>query len=162
MAEIGLTLSQPGAAFEEEACRVLRLLWTEETASFAGRYYQLADARPAIRPVQRPHPPLWIGGSGDRTLRIAARYADGWSYTGPPELFAETVRRLRGACAQVGRDPATLRVSAQFFLRDRPAAAVRADAEAYMQAGADTLMAVLDRPYTEARIDAAARVLLGS
>ena len=143
-----------------EACRVLRALWTEESVDFTGRYYHLTEARPAIWPVQHPHPPLWIGGSGDRVLRITARYADAWNYTGPLDRFPEAVGRLRAALADAGRDPATLRVSAQFFLGDKTLATIRDEVARYEEAGADLLMAIIERPYAPDAVERAAAVLL--
>ncbi len=74
----------------EEACAVLTSLLSEETTDFAGKYYQLKGARNEPKGVQRPHPPICIGGSGEkRTLRITARYAQHWNFAGgPPEVFA--------------------------------------------------------------------------
>jgi len=64
----------------DEACQVLKALWTEPRASFDGRYYRLVDAIAEPKPLQRPHPPLWVGGNGPRrTLRVAAKRADVWS-----------------------------------------------------------------------------------
>ena len=74
----GLDLPSPGRRIRMlgEACEVIRLLWTEETASFEGRYYRLREARCEPKPVQKPSPPFVIGGSGEQlTLRVAARYA---------------------------------------------------------------------------------------
>ncbi|HET9014093.1 MAG TPA: LLM class flavin-dependent oxidoreductase [Thermomicrobiaceae bacterium] len=143
-----------------EACRVLLDLWTQESVDFHGRYYRLTEARPAIWPVQQPHPPLWIGGSGDRVLRITARYADGWNYTGPLDRFPDAVTRLRAAQAEAGRDPATLRVSAQFFLGDKTPGDIRDEVARYEAAGADLLMAIIERPYTPDAVERAAAVLM--
>ena len=69
----------------EEAVEVVRLLMTTDDASFDGRYYQLRHATYRPRPVQSPHPPLWIGGSGERrTLPLAGRVADAWHSFVPP------------------------------------------------------------------------------
>lgn len=142
-----------------EACRVLRALWTRESVDFDGRYYQLKDARAEIRPVQRPLP-LWIGGSGDRVLRITARYADGWNYTGPLDRFPDAVSRLRAALAAAGRDPAAVRVSAQFFLGDKSLGVIRDEVARYEEAGADLLMAIVERPFTPDSVERAAALLL--
>ena len=97
----------------EEACRVIRGLFDAERTSFHGRYYRLRDAPLSPSPVQRPRPPLLIGGGGERvTLRIAARYADEWNVRGTPEEFASKVRVLERHCAAVGRDPSEIRRSA--------------------------------------------------
>ena len=74
----------------EEACEVLDGLLTQETTTFDGKFYQLKDARNEPKGPQKPHPPICIGGSGEkRTLRITAKYADHWNFVGgPPEEFA--------------------------------------------------------------------------
>jgi F420-dependent oxidoreductase-like protein len=101
----------------EEACRVIKLLWTEERASFDGRYYRLTDAIANPKPLQQPHPPIWIGGSGERkTLRVVARHADVWNLAGGDvEEGVRLSRVLDDHCAAVGRDPVELRRSVQLF-----------------------------------------------
>lgn len=100
-----------------EACRIVKLLWTEPRATFTGRYYALADAVAEPKPVQKPHPPLWIGGEGEkRLLRIAARHADVWNHTSSDvEKSARLARVLDEHCAAVGRDPAAIVRSVQVF-----------------------------------------------
>jgi F420-dependent oxidoreductase-like protein len=99
----------------EEACQVIRSLWTQERTSFEGRHYQLSRAVADPKPVQQAHPPIWIGGSGpQRTLRIAARYADVWNDSGgSPEQVAQASAVLDQRCAEIGRDPAEIRRSVQ-------------------------------------------------
>ena len=93
----------------EEACRVLKALWTEPRATFKGRYY--APLEP--KPIQRPHPELMIGGGGEKvTLRIAALHADHWNTWGGPETLARKNRILDEHCAAVGRDPRSILRSA--------------------------------------------------
>ena len=91
----------------EEACEVLTGLLSQETTSFDGKYYQLKDARNEPKGPQQPHPPICIGGSGEkRTLPITARYADHWNFVGgPPEEFAHKRDVLAAHCADIGRDP---------------------------------------------------------
>jgi F420-dependent oxidoreductase-like protein len=105
----------------DEACRVARGLWTQETTTFEGRHFQLRDARCEPKPVQ-DHLPLVIGGSGERrTLRIVAEHADIWNtFYGDEDEFRHKLGVLDGHCADVGRDPADIRVSLTFraVLRD--------------------------------------------
>src|SRR5262245_49712625 len=61
-----------------EACELIRRLWREPAVTFAGRYYQLQEARCEPRPLQTPNPPFVIGGEGAQTLRVIANYADVW------------------------------------------------------------------------------------
>lgn len=114
---LGLPFGTKGnrADWLEEACQVIRSLWTEQRTSFRGDHYQLTGAIAEPKPVQRPHPPIWIGGSGrQRTLRITARYADVWNAAGgSPEEVAEVSAVLDRRCAEIGRDPARIRRSVQ-------------------------------------------------
>ena len=95
----------------DEACSVLKALWTDERANFDGRYYQLRSAVSEPKPIQRPHPPLWIGGHGPkRTLRVVARHADVWSSNAPSfEADIESMRLLDEHCSAIGRDPRSVR-----------------------------------------------------
>jgi F420-dependent oxidoreductase-like protein len=99
-----------------ESLQILRSLWTEPRTTFEGRYYTMRDAVSAPRPVQQPHPPIWIGAGGERTLLLTARYADVWNASGAsrPDDLADMSRRLDGACERIGRDPSTLRRSVQY------------------------------------------------
>ena len=91
----------------EEACEVLTSLLSNDTTTFDGKYYQLKDARNEPKGPQKPHPPICIGGSGEkRTLPLTARYADHWNFVGgPPEEFARKRDVLAARCADIGRDP---------------------------------------------------------
>jgi F420-dependent oxidoreductase-like protein len=99
----------------EEALPVIRSLWTQARTTFAGKHYQLVDAVAEPKPVQAPHPPIWIGGVGRRrTLRMAAEHAAVWNAPGgSPQEVAELSAVLDGHCADVGRDPADIRRSVQ-------------------------------------------------
>jgi F420-dependent oxidoreductase-like protein len=89
----------------DEACEVIRSLWTQRRSNFKGRYYQLSDAPLDPKPVQQPHPELMIGGAGERiTLRIVARHADHWNVWGGPKVLARKSAILEEHCAKVGRD----------------------------------------------------------
>jgi F420-dependent oxidoreductase-like protein len=94
----------------EEAAACVRGLLHDETTTFAGGHFQLADAQCVPRPVQAKLP-IWIGGGGEkRTLRIAAQYADAWNipFVAPDE-FARKRAVLHQHCEAVGRDPAEIR-----------------------------------------------------
>ena len=101
----------------DEACQVMRSLWTERRSDFKGRYYQLSDAPLDPKPVQKPHPELMIGGGGERvTLRIVAKYADHWNVWGGPKVLARKGAILDEHCAAVGRDSKSITRSANMAL----------------------------------------------
>ena len=101
----------------EEACQVLRCLWTEPKTTFQGRFYQLQEAPLYPKPVQKPHPELLVGGGGEkRTLRIAAKYADHWNCWAGPETMKRKIQVLKEHCAAIGRDAATIVRSANMPL----------------------------------------------
>jgi hypothetical protein len=98
-----------------ESLRIIRSLWTEERTNFEGRYYHFKDAIGNPKPVQKPYPPIWIGASGESTLRLVARYADVWNIAGgDPERVKELASIFQEACGTVGRDPSEIRWSIQF------------------------------------------------
>jgi F420-dependent oxidoreductase-like protein len=97
----------------DEACRVLRLLWTEPVATFTGRHYALVDARCEPKPLQLPLP-LLIGGRGEkRTLRTVAEHADRWNGVGTLEQLGHSIDVLHRHCDDVGRDPAGIELTVQ-------------------------------------------------
>ncbi len=108
----------------DEAVQVIKLLWTQTRPTFQGRYYQL-DQPPYNPPnVQQPHPPILIGGGGEkRTLRTVAKYADATNVSGTPEEIRHKYDVLEGHCKEVGRDFNEIRRTIQvpLFLNDDPA-----------------------------------------
>ena len=129
----------------EEACQVIRSLWTQELTSFAGRHYQLTGAVAEPKPVQQPHPPIWIGGAGRRrTLRIAAQHASVWNAPGgSPEEVADLSGVLDRHCADIGRDPSEIRRSVQVRIPATPDELL-ALAPAYAAVGVTDLLLVLN------------------
>lgn len=132
-----------------EACEVILRMWTEEAPDFDGRYYQLRGARCEPKPLQRPHPPLVIGGGGEKlTLRMVARYADIWNMDGGSvEEFAAKSAILDQHCAAVGRDPAAIERSIQVRLDPDQPEAARTAVRAYLAAGASHIVLVLPLPF---------------
>lgn len=115
----------------EEGVQVVRLLTTQDRSDFEGTYYRLENAASNPKPVQA-RPRIWIGGRGEkRTLRIAARHADGWNV---PYVSPDEFRRLSGVldswCEKEGRDPATIERTANlsFHMASGPAEAAAAEA----------------------------------
>lgn len=94
----------------EEGLTIIRGLWTGEPTTFAGVHHRVTAAKCLPRPAQRPHPPITIGGGGERLLlRAVARHADIWNYFPIPLPAYEHKRAvLHAHCAATGRDPATL------------------------------------------------------
>jgi len=99
----------PGAATRieqlEEAVEVIKRIWTRDEASFHGKHYRIRNLISLPRPLQRPHPPLWIGGKGERMLlRVTARHADYANLAScSPEEYRRKLEALRIHCGQVGR-----------------------------------------------------------
>src|SRR5215469_3226991 len=98
----------------EEAMQVLRPMLKEGQVDFAGKYYQAPDCEDVPRGPRPAGPPLMSGGEGPRMLRLTAQYADLWNtgYMGTPDTMADPLARITAACREVGRDPATLGVTA--------------------------------------------------
>ena len=102
---ISLYTSSQRARQLEEALQVIHKLWTEENASFAGTYYRLTKAPFAPKPIQKPHPPIMIGGTGEKlTLPLVAKYADLWNSGGTVERMGHLVDVLKRHCDAIGRD----------------------------------------------------------
>jgi F420-dependent oxidoreductase-like protein len=126
--EYGIEFPRIGVRMDmlDEACHVLRLLWTEKRANFEGEHYTLTEAQNEPKPLQSPMP-LWIGGSGEkRTLRIVAEHATGWNtFHGEPAEYRHKLDVLERHCADVGRDPAEIRK--QVVMRTDVAAAMTSE-----------------------------------
>jgi len=98
-----------------ESLQIIKSLWTDERTNFEGRYYRLKGAIANPKPIQKPYPPIWVGASGQTTLRLVARHADVWNIAGgDPDRVKELTPMLDEACGAVGRDPSEIRRSLQF------------------------------------------------
>jgi alkanesulfonate monooxygenase SsuD/methylene tetrahydromethanopterin reductase-like flavin-dependent oxidoreductase (luciferase family) len=97
-----------GARVEQlaEALQIIRLMWTEPKATFHGKHYTIDGAICSPRPD--PAPPIFIGSPGPRVIRIAAQYADGWTWDAPITVYGPPHAELLKACAEIGRDPASV------------------------------------------------------
>ena len=149
----------------DEACQVLIGLLSQETTDFDGRFYQLTAARNEPKGPQRPHPPICIGGGGEkRTLRITAKYAQHWNFPGgTPADFARKRDVLAAHCAEVGRDPKEIMMSAQIRLNaDLNYGGVVGDAIAYGAEGMDLAIIYLPVPYDPAVMVALAETIRDS
>lgn len=88
----------------DEALQVVKMLWTEPRSTFDGRWYRLQSAPCEPKPLQRPHPPITIGGAGRGSLKIAAKHADRLNIIGSPDECARRIAALEELCKEVGRD----------------------------------------------------------
>ena len=107
-----------------ETVEIVKALWTEPEVTFEGRHYRLHAAQADPKPLQDPHPPVWIGGGGEQlTLRVVARHADCSNFGGQPEQWAHKREVLQGHCRAVGRDEDTIRKtwSPEVFIRSTDA-----------------------------------------
>lgn len=96
----------------DEFLQVMKNLWTTDDNAFHGRYYQMERVAFAPRPLQQPHPPIWIGGNSDPALRRAARIGDSWHAAGSTaEQVEEALPRLHAFVRAEGRDPADVPVT---------------------------------------------------
>lgn len=149
----GIPLYAPGERIRrlDEACEVIKRLWTETVANFDGRYYQLKDARCEPKPVQKPYPPFVIGGSGEQlTLRVVAKHANIWNFVGGSvDTFRHKIEVLEGHCADVGRDPSTIEHSIQERVNYANLAETIANIKPYIEASATHIILNLTAPYPE-------------
>jgi F420-dependent oxidoreductase-like protein len=136
-----------------EAVTVVKALFTQERSGFAGRHYRLEDAPFAPKAVQRPHPPILIGGMGPKVIQpLAARHADIWHFfaRGDVAQTKATVDAFDALCRTVGRDPAAVEKSITLAARDlagRPAAEMRDRVRAFAEAGVGHFIVGLPAPY---------------
>ena len=159
----GITLPPLKERFDrfDEGVEALVLLLTQENSDLDGKYVQLRAARCEPKPVQRPHPPITIGGNGPtRTLRTVARFAQQWNSVSGIEHWPASKAILAERCAEIGRDPATIDHSVN--LRYDAAAGPNAladSAAAFVEAGADTGIVYLPLPHTPAVLEPIAQAL---
>ncbi len=112
----GYEFPEPGARVDQmiDAIEICTRLWTEQRASYRGKHYRIDDAVSSPKPAQRPYPPLWIGGSKPRVLRVAARLADGFDIgRRGPDGAPLTADEMRAAVAEVD-------AASRAAKRDRP------------------------------------------
>ena len=146
-----------------EALRVMKMLWTQPRSDFDGRYYHLNKAVAEPKPVQKPHPPIWIGSAGPTMLKLTARHADVWNVAGEAgrslEKALEAAKQLDEACAAIGRDPSEIRRSAQLRIdQARPEASVD-EFRRWHEAGFTELVAYLGGANAVAGAEATAEAL---
>jgi alkanesulfonate monooxygenase SsuD/methylene tetrahydromethanopterin reductase-like flavin-dependent oxidoreductase (luciferase family) len=119
--ELGIPFPATGARFDllEDALEIVTRLFTGDVVSYDGHVVSLHDARLRPVPVQRPHPPIWIGGNGPRrTLPLVAKYADVWHAWGTPNSLREASERVDQLAVEAGRDPASIMRAGSLSLDD--------------------------------------------
>jgi F420-dependent oxidoreductase-like protein len=119
--ELGIPFPTTGQRFDllEDALEILTRLFTGEVVSYEGKQVSLQDAQVQPRPVQTPHPPIWIGGTGPkRTLPLVARYADVWHSWGTPKSLAEANAAIDRMAEEAGRDPKAIVRASSLSLDD--------------------------------------------
>ena len=129
-----------------EGVEIIKALWTQPKVTYEGDIYRLEDAGMLLKPVQKPHPPIWFGGDHPDALRRAATIADGWIGSGGSSIagFGKCVPVLRAELEKLGRDPAAFPISKRVFLSvDENADVARAELDRWFKtvyrnpAGAD-------------------------
>jgi F420-dependent oxidoreductase-like protein len=163
-ASMGIPLYKPGERIRrlDEACTLIKSLFTDPLTTFDGRYYQLKDARLFPKPAQSPYPPFVIGGSGEQlTLRVVAKHADIWNYSmGTIEDFTRKVGILNEHCAAVGRDPSEIALSHQYYFDlDNPAASIDS-IKRFIDAGVTHYVLNIRPPFTDRAVSRLADEIL--
>ncbi len=113
---LGLPPFEERGAVTDEYIRAFKVLWTEDDPHFEGKYISFDDISFLPKPVQKPHPPIWVGGESRPALRRTAELADGWYPLGSnptfpmgtPEQLKAGLERLAGYAERFGRDPSTI------------------------------------------------------
>ncbi|HEV7679749.1 MAG TPA: TIGR03560 family F420-dependent LLM class oxidoreductase [Candidatus Dormibacteraeota bacterium] len=135
--ELGIEFPPIGERIDrlEDTLQIVKLLTTGGVVSFAGHHYSLSNARMLPTPVQRPHPPLWIGAAGERRmLPLVARYADMWHAFGSPEQLQRKGALLDRLAEEAGREPRSIGRATSLSLSG-PLDDVRRTAERWRDAG---------------------------
>jgi len=115
---LGVPFHQRGRQ-ADEMLRVFKALWTQDNPSFEGEFFRFKDIGFAPKPVQKPHPPIWVGGDSPGAFRRVVTLGDGWHATSKtPAELKEALGRLRAVADKAGRAFETIELSIRFALRD--------------------------------------------
>ena len=147
----------------DEGVEVVRLLLSQEVSDYDGTHFQLRQARCEPKPVQRPCPPIVIGGTGpQRTLRSVARYADHWNHPGESvDGWKRDLDILHQRCAEIDRDPSTITTSAHLWGDWAEPQQLADGCAAWAEAGLDLGILYLPPPHTAEHLPAVAEALAG-
>lgn len=125
-------------SLSDEAVAVMKELWTSDNPRFDGRFYKFSDLRCEPRPVQKPHPPIWVGGHTGPALRRVVEYGDGWAaIVFSPQEFAERLERLKEKATKAARDLSTVTLCVS--PRGKKPEAIVEDIPRYQELGATYL-----------------------
>ena len=105
----------------KETVEIVRSMWTQPETTYDGKYYRMSRAQCDPKPLQKPAPPVWIGGGGEQlTLRVVAELADVSNFASSVEEFVKKREILKGHCVAIGRDEDEIRktVSSEIFIRE--------------------------------------------
>jgi probable F420-dependent oxidoreductase len=154
---LGLPPFDERGAVTDEYIRAFKELWTSDNPSFEGKYCRFSDIAFLPKPVQRPHPPVWVGGESRRALRRAAELGNGWYPIssnpqfplGEPEQLAASLQRLAAYAKEAGRDPAEIEIIYRThdyqLVKDGEGATSSTDARRPFVGGADEIAADIRR-----------------
>jgi len=112
----GICWSSPVSRMRE-AIMTIKKLWTEENVTYTGEFFRLQKAFLSPKPLQKPHPPIWVAANSPKTMRVTAEMADGWVPTAvltPPHIYRENLVQIKNWAKEVGRDP--LEIEPSIFL----------------------------------------------
>ncbi|MFB0500457.1 MAG: LLM class flavin-dependent oxidoreductase [Candidatus Hadarchaeaceae archaeon] len=124
---LGVPFNERGKRFNE-TIEIVKKLWTEPIVTYHGKFFNLKDVV-CIKPIQEPHPPIWVGGSSNTALRRAAKYGDAWGgltwpFWGSKRVgeysIKERIEKLKEYCKQFGRDPETIGVNLRVHANINP------------------------------------------
>jgi F420-dependent oxidoreductase-like protein len=145
-------------AMLDEALHVIKLLWTEDVANFDGQYFHLKDAICNPKPVQKPHPPIVVGGTGEKKmLRVVATHANEWNAVSfDPTDWGRLNKVLDEHCQAIGRDPKEIRRGVQVFIhpeQEEQMAKQIAMLPEFEQAGCEHAVLSFYQPPTRAQLE---------
>ncbi|MCZ6658732.1 MAG: LLM class flavin-dependent oxidoreductase [Gammaproteobacteria bacterium] len=137
----GVPVNERGAR-TNEALEVMKRLWTEKNVSFEGKFTKLSGVTLMPKPIQEPHPPVWISGRSDAAMRRAARFGNGWlPYLYTPEKLAQSIETIDAHASEVGREDSVKPGLFMFF-------AVHEDGERGLQMAAERLSAQYNQDFS--------------
>jgi F420-dependent oxidoreductase-like protein len=157
---LGESLTERFDRFDESVEIIVRMLTDEET-TFSGEYFTVTNARNEPKGPQQPHPPVVIGGTGERrTLRTVARWADHWNAAPlEPDVWRHKVSVLEGHCADVGRDPAEIEKSMMVRFSPDDLAGLDEQLRKVTDLGLDTAIVNLPSPHNADHVEIVAEAI---